>query len=72
MLRGGSSGPGGDVASQFCCFFILSLLYVFIFGCTVSLLLCRFSLVAISGAQSVVAEHGLLVAVASLVAEHGL
>ena len=45
---------------------------MFIFGCTVSLLLCRFSLVAMSGAQSLVAEHGLLLAVASLVAEHGL
>ena len=33
---------------------------------------CRLSLIATSGGYSLVAGHGLLIAVASLVAEHGL
>ena len=43
----------------------------FFFGCAESSLLCRFSLVE-SWGYSLVAVHGLLIAVASLVAEHGL
>ena len=39
------------------------------FGCAGSSLLCGLSLVAASRAYSVVAVHGLLIAVASLVAE---
>ena len=45
--------------------------FLFFFGCAESSLLCRFSLVE-SWGYSLVAVHGLLIAVASLVAEHGL
>ena len=52
--------------------FLLKLLYLFIFGCVGSSLLCTgFSLVVASGGFFVV-MRGLLVAWASLVAEHGL
>ena len=47
--------------------------YSFIFGCARSSLLCGgFSLVAASGGYSADAMHGLLLVVASLVAERGL
>ena len=47
--------------------------FVFVvFGCAGSLWLCRLSLVALSGGYSLVVVHGLLIAVASPVAEHGL
>jgi len=48
------------------------ILYFFIFGCALSLLLHRLSLVAVSRGSSLVVVHRLLTAVASLVAEHGL
>jgi len=44
-----------------------------IFGCSgFFVAACRLSLVTASGGYSLVAMHGLLIAVASLVAEHGL
>ena len=46
--------------------------FLFIFGCTVSLLLCRLSLIAASRGYPPVPAQGLLIAAASLVAEHGL
>ena len=47
--------------------------YLLIFGCVGSLLLCAWlSLVAVSGGLLFVAVRGLLITVASLVAEHGL
>ena len=45
---------------------------VIIFGCPGSLLLHKLSVVAVSMRSSLVATRGLLVVVASLVAEHGL
>ena len=54
-------------------FLFFSALLIFIFDCTgSSLLYVDFSLVAESGGYSLVAVHGLLIAVASLVAEQGL
>ena len=47
-------------------------IYLFIFGCAVSSSLLRFFLVVMSGGCSLVAVCGLLIAVASPVAEHGL
>ena len=44
----------------------------FIFGCAGSSLLCRLSLVAVNRGCSLVLVHWLLIAVASLVAEHKL
>ena len=44
--------------------------YLLIFGCAGSSLLTGFSLVATSGGYSLVAMHGLLIAVASLIVEH--
>ena len=41
-------------------------------GCAGSLLLCGFSLVALSGGYSLVAVRGLIIVMASLVGEHGL
>ena len=53
-------------------FFFNKFIYLFIYGCIVSSLLCTgFSLVAASGGYSV-SVHWLLTVVASLVAEHGL
>ena len=52
--------------------FITKFIYLFIFGCAVSLSLLRFFLVVMSGGYSLVVVSGLLIAVASLVAEHGL
>ena len=46
--------------------------YLFIFGSAESSLLCRFSLVVASWGYSLVVVHGLLILVASLVAEHRL
>ena len=45
-------------------------MYLLIFGCAGSSLLTGFSLVATSGGYSLVAMHGLLIAVASLIVEH--
>ena len=45
---------------------------LFIFGCAGSLLVRGLSLVAASGGYSLTVVRGLLIAVASLVAEHGL
>ena len=45
---------------------------LFICGCAGSLLLCGCSLGAVSRGCSPVAMHGLLIAAASLVEEHGL
>ena len=47
-------------------------MFCVVFGWAGSLRLCRLSLVAVSGGYSLVVVHGLLIAVASLVAEHGL
>ena len=54
--------------------FVFFFFFNFIYGCAGSSLLCGlfFSLVAESGGCSVVAMHGLLIAVASPVAKHGL
>ena len=53
-------------------FFFYKFIY-FIFGCVGSLLLAHgLSLVAVSRGYSFIAVRGLLTAVASLVAEHGL
>ena len=50
-----------------------NIFYLFSFGCAGScFLLCGLSLVAVSGGYSLVVVDGLLTAVASLVAEHGL
>ena len=43
-----------------------------IFGCAGSPLLCGLPLVAASGGRSLVVVHGLLLAVVSLIVEHGL
>ena len=52
-------------------FFFFALIYLFLamldFGCCAS-----FSLVEASGGYSLIAVHGLLIAVASLLVEHGL
>ena len=49
------------------------ILFIFIlFGYAVSSLLCSLSLRSESGGYSLVAMHGILIAVASLVAEHGI
>ena len=54
-------------------FFFLKKLYLFIFGCTgSSLAVCGLSLVIVSRGCSLAAVRGLLIAVASLVAEHRL
>ena len=47
-------------------------IYVFIFGCTGSSLLCGLSLIGVNGGDSPLAVHRLLIEVASLIAEHGL
>ena len=53
--------------------FLKKLIYLFIFGCIgSSLLRVRFSLIVESGGLLFTVVHGLLIAVASLVAEHGL
>ena len=49
----------------------LKFFYFFIFGRAGSSLLCRLSLVAVSGGFSVVVVNGLLTAVASIAAERG-
>ena len=53
-------------------FFFLIRLYLFIFGCAGSSPLCGLSLVVEGRDPSLVAVHGLLIVVASLVAEHVL
>ena len=53
-------------------FFFFIRLYLFIFGHTGSSLLCGLSLVVEGGDYSLVAVHGLLIGVASLLAEHVL
>ena len=63
--------------TKFLFFFFISLffnsfIYLVIFGCTVSLLLWGFSPVVASEDYSLVVEHGFLIAVASLVADHEL
>ena len=46
-------------------------IYIFTFGCAESLLLCTgFSLVAANRGYSLLVGHGLLITVASFVAEH--
>lgn len=45
-------------------------IYSFMFGCTRSSLLRGLSPVAVSGGSSLVAVHGLLIAVVSLTVEH--
>ena len=52
--------------------FYLFLINLFIFGCAGSLLLWGFYIVAMNGGYSRVSVCGLLIAVASLVADHGL
>ena len=52
--------------------YLLSKIILFIFGCAGSLLLCCLFLVVASRGYSLVAVCGLLIAVASLVAQHGL
>ena len=54
-------------------FFFFFNVYLFIFCCSGSLLLCSgFSLIGESRGYSLVVVHRLLIVVASLVAEHGL
>ena len=48
------------------------LFYLVIFSCAGSLLLCGLSLVVVSRGLLFIAVHGLLIAVAFLVVEHGL
>ena len=58
---------------DFCYCFKIIFIYLFIFSCSGSLLLhVGFSIVAERGGYSLVAVLGLLIVVASLVAEHGL
>ena len=61
--------PSGGFGDFF--FFFFALIYLFLavldLGCCAS-----FSLVEASGSYSLIAVHGLLIAVASLVVEHGL
>ena len=45
-------------------------IYSFILGCTRSSLLCGLTLVAVSGGYSLVAVHGFLIEVVSLIVEH--
>ena len=54
--------------------FFVCLFWGFVFGCAGSSLLAAqaFSLIAVSGSYSLVALHGLLTAVSSLVTEHEL
>ena len=52
--------------------YLFILFIYFIFGCIGSLLLCGLSLVAAIGGLLFIVVRGLLIAVASLVAEHGL
>ena len=53
--------------------FLFYIIYLFISGCAGSSLLCGLSLVMTSGGYSIVAVHGVSLAVASsFVAEHGL
>ena len=47
-------------------------IHVFICGCAESSLMCGLSLAAASRGHSLVVMHGLLIEVASFVAEHGL
>jgi len=47
------------------------ILFLFVFGCAGSLLLCRLSLVMASWGYPLVEVHRLLTVVASLVVEHG-
>ena len=60
--------------SWFFFFFFLNFVYLFYLFMAVLGLCCSagFSLVVASGGYSLVAVHGLLIAVVSLVAEHGL
>ena len=52
---------------------VLFKLFIYVFWALLDLCCCTgFSLVVVSGRHSLVAVHGLLIAVASLVAEHGL
>ena len=57
---------------EFELFFLHVYFYSFIFGCAGSSLLHGLSLVVVSRGYSLVAVCGLLTALASLVAEHGL
>ena len=57
---------------EFELFFLHVYFYLFIFGCAGSSLLHGLSLVVVSRGYSLVAVCGLLTALASLVAEHGL
>ena len=52
--------------------FLKKIIYLFIFGCAGSLLYEDFSPVVVSGGFCLVVVQGLLIAVASLVAEHRL
>ena len=52
--------------------FLFKNFYLFIFGCAGSSMLLRLSLVAECRGYSLVLLHGLLIVVASLVAERGL
>ena len=60
-----------SVVTCFISFFFLSI-YLFIFGCAGSLLLCRLSSHCIEWGQSPVEVRGLLIEVASLIVEHSL
>ena len=54
------------------CFFFNGFIYLFIFGCTGSSLLCGLFSSCGEAEATLVAVHGLLTEVASLVVEHGL
>ena len=67
---GRQRGDSQEVGHFF--FLYIYLFYFFIFGCVGSSLLRGLSLVVASGGLLFVAVQGLLIAVAWLVAEHGL
>ena len=52
--------------------FLKKIVFVYFCLCQVFVAACTFSLVALSRGDSLVVERGLLIAMASLVVEHGL
>ena len=63
-------GPSQGLAFTLNIMDIYIYIYSFIFGCTRSSLLRGLSLVAVSWGYSLVAVHGLLIEVVSLIVEH--
>ena len=58
--------------SQTLFFFIFTVLFIYFWLCSVFIVVCGLSLIAASEGYSLIAVHGLLTAISSLVAEHGL